>query len=40
MTNDLFILNPLEFHARDDNGVGFFGYPPRPAPSGTGMSFK
>ena len=24
---------------RDDNGAGFFGYPPRPSPNGTGLNF-
>ena len=25
---------------RDGNGAGFFGYPPRPAPNGTGFKFN
>ena len=27
------------FNNSDGNGVGFFGYPPRPAPNGTGLKF-
>ena len=34
----------LELHqmdvSRDDNGVGFFGYTPRPAPSGTNLRIE
>ena len=30
----------LPFISRDGNGVGFFGYPSRPAPNGTKFNFN
>ena len=39
--DDFPMMSALVFmmHTRDGNGAGHFGYPPRPAPNGTGYYF-